>query len=1195
MMGTWPGATASHFPISSGMSISKRRSMLCALAVLLALCAMAVPSEAYEKRFNCGGPAYTDSLGHQFVIDPVYTVQNGAGRVDAGPPFHAGFYTDPSWQPTGGTDGLVTSGGVSADTTLFRVSTYLWSQYKFDVPNGSYLVRLRFADLFGHGPGQRVQDIKLENTTVLDDLDIYAVAGDHYAISYTFPVQVSDGQLNIFGTFSRVLTQINAIEVWDAPPNATPPATPTGFSISPSFGQMQLDWKDNAEADLNGYYLERATSPSGPWQRLTAKPIPRSRFTDLTTQQAIPYYYRVLAVDAFGNESNPTSPGGSTILPDTATQMPIYRITIDPAEWAILNDDPESDTYVHGSFSYNGQTWNNVGIRYRGRTSRAVSKKNWKVKFDKFVNGQEFVNGWKELNLNSQYGENTMIRNSLAWELTGRVGVENAESGHIMLKVNNEYFGVYDSIEPIDQRWLANHGYPPGGSLYRAEFLAPLAVEPDTATYMLHYSKITNESTGFGDLIQFIELVNATPTSQVWNVLKSKFDIESFINYLAAMTALCNDSYFDHNYYLYHDLSADKWYWIPWDLDSTFGHEGIFKRPLVTNSSIFIGQQNVLINKLTNIDHFKRRFIERTLEILAEDLTPGAFNATIDSAASYIHDEALLDWRKWGWERPAWIDSAGIENRSFIPLRQNYVNAVGPGFLPLQEVFINEFMADNDGVIQDEAGDFDDWVEIVNLGIHPAILDGYYLTDNITLPTRWALPDTTIPPGAHIIFWCDQEPTEGPTHTNFELEKNGEWIGLYGPTPGAPPVDSKGFGNQIKDVSFGRFPDGNWNWTFMGTPTPEAPNLGQGNLPPTITQVDHNPVSPGLNVAVQVTARIVDDGTVSTAKVFYKTGSNPLFQQEPMRDDGNGGDQSAGDNIWTALLPGQPAPTVVNYYIFATDNQGRTATDPVDAPLDLHAYTVGFTPPDLVINEFVAQNTNGLQDEFGEFADWVEIWNAGQNSVSMLGLRLSDNLLNPNKYVFPDTTLAPGGFILVYCDNDPEQGVLHADFALAASGEQVGLFASNVAGFAVIDTLTFGPQQANISFGRYPDGGSIWRFYTTPTPRSPNATQTGIGDQPPGAVPLRLVLGPCRPNPTRSTAVIPFGLPTRGHTRLVIYDAAGRAVAELLDQVLEPGYHAADWNGAARGSGPGGAPAGVYFYRLDFHGETRTGKLTLLR
>jgi hypothetical protein len=905
------------------------------------------------------------------------------------------------------------------------------------------------------------------------------------------------------------------------------------------------------------------------------------------------YHYRVIAVDAFGNESAPTALASGQVLPNSTSDMPFYEITISPANWAILNANIDVDEYVHGSFTYNGQTWTDVGLRYRGRTSRQVSKKNWKIKFDAFTPGQEFVNGWNELNLNSHFGERTMLRNSLAWELCDRVGVEAAASGHVVMKVNGEYFGVYDSIEPIDSRWLSDHGYPLGGSLYRAEVDARLEVLPDTAAYMAAYSKKTNEDTGYADLIQFIELIDSTPANQIWSALAPRFDLEGFINYKAAMAALGNDSFFEHNYYLYHDLVADRWHWIPWDLDSTFGHLGIFETEVFPFGHLLRGEENVLIDKLHDVPHFRRRFIERTLEILNEDLSPAAFDAAVDSAWGYMQAEARLDWRKWGWEDPAWIDGAAAEIKSFIPARQTYAQAVAPAYLPPQELFINEIMADNDGVNQDEAGEFEDWVEIVNLGSSSAHLAGYFLTDDITQPTKWAIPDTTIAAGGYILFWCDNEPLEGPTHTNFQLEKNGEWIGFYSSVPGDAPIDSKGFGNQIKDVSFGRFPDGTLNWTFMGTPTPSAPNQGIGNLPPTITQVDHTPASPGLDVPVVITARIVDGGSVASAKVLYKPAS--VFLEEAMRDDGQGGDESAGDDIWTATLPGQSQAGVVLYYIMAEDDLGRQATDPVDAPLDTHAYTVAFDTPDLVINEFVAQNTTGIVDEFGQHEDWVEIWNAGQTPVSMLGLRLSDNLSNPNQFAFPDTTLAPGGFLLVFCDNDPEQGPLHADFALAAAGEQVGLFGDNIAGFAVIDTLTYGPQTANVAWGRYPDGASTWQFLI-PTPNGSNSGGVGIGDQPPGAVPLKLVLGPGRPNPARGAAVIPFGLPTRGHTRLVVYDAAGRAVAELLDQVLEPGFHAATWDGrAASRASSRAAPAGVYFYRLEFEGQSRTGKVTLVR
>jgi hypothetical protein len=448
-----------------------------------------------------------------------------------------------------------------------------------------------------------------------------------------------------------------------------------------------------------------------------------------------------------------------------------------------------------------------------------------------------------------------------------------------------------------------------------------------------------------------------------------------------------------------------------------------------------------------------------------------------------------------------------------------------------------------------------------------------------------------------MIFWCDNEESEGPTHTNFKLEKQGEWVGIYGPLASLnPPVESKGFGPQIKDVSYGRFPDGHHNWTLMGTPTPGAANLDQGNLPPVITDTAHFPATPGLNVAVTVTARIEDNDGIDSASVFYNP--DTVFVQLPMVDDGTNGDVQGGDGIFTGIIPGQPVGGLVHYYIYAQDSLGRSYTDPRDAPIETHSYTVDFVPPELFLNEFLAQNLTVLRDEFNEYDDWLEIYNGGQAPISLLGLGLSDNLSNPDKFIFPDTTLAPGGFLLVWCDNDSWQGDLHADFRLNVDGEEIGLFADARAGFAIIDSVTFGPQTPDISQGRDPDGGPDWRFWATPTPNASNQT-IGIGDdEPAGAVPLRLVLGPGRPNPTFGRTTIPFGLPARGRASLVIYNLAGRAVARVLDEVLEPGFHQAEWDGRLQASvGASGRPAaaGVYFYRLRWAGDSRTGKLALVR
>jgi len=1189
-----PQRSAAHARIgawAAGLLLAAGLLPAAGLLLAAALATALLPSRAaaYEKRLNCGDTqSYVDQHGNTFIPDQAYTAQNGAGYI--------GGFDQTTWKPIGGTP----------DEPLYVSDRVNWNEYRFNVPNGTYVLRLHFADILKHGPNIGIFDVAREGRVILDNFDIYAQVRDHYAVLYTDSVTVTDGQLNVTATLVRQVAQLSAIEVWSATPDAVPPAVPAGLAVSDCYGRVLLDWNDWTtpdHGDIAGYHVERAESPTGPWLRLTSSLCRRSRFEDANALPTFPYYYRVRAADVWGNESAPCAAIAGMIRPDTEADIPIYRISISASNWEALNLAIELDTYYPASFTYNNQTWNNVGVRYRGNTSRSVSKKSWKIKFDKFVPNQEFLDGQKELNLDSTFGERTILREKLASDYCELVDVPDFDSRHVQLRVNGEYFGVYTAPENVDKRWLRKHGFDDSGSLYKAELNAYMQVLPDTAAYMAAYTKQTNEATGYADLIQFIERVNSTPADQIYQVLTGapdiRFDIESFINYNAAMIALSSDSFFMRNYFLYHDLLTRTWTYLPDDLDSTFGHIGIFDQAVIPNLNPLHGETNILILKLHQSPHVRRRIMERVLEMTDEAMTPLRMDTVVDTTFALMQGDAQLDWRKWGWEDPAWTDGGANEIKGYVAARQSFLQTLvpnNPAYMPPQTLFLNEIMADNDSVVADEMGDYDDWIEIVNLGGTPVDLGGYHLTDDIAAPTKWAIPDTTLAPGGHIVFWCDMEPLEGPTHTNFRLERTGEFVGLFGPAPGIQPIDAKSFGRQIKDVSYGRLPDGGYDWDLMGTPTPWAPNQPDNNLPPVITNVDHVPATPALNVAVRVTARIEDETGVAAASVFYRPGAT--FLEEPMFDDGTNGDLLAGDHIYTAILPGQPAPGVVNYYIRAVDTSGWDYTDPRDAPLDTHAYTVAYIPPDLYVNEFLADNVAGLVDEFGQHDDWVEIYNGGQDPVTLAGLCLSDDLAVPGKFVFPDTTIAPGAFLLVWCDNDPEQGPLHADFRLSAAGEQVGLFAGSIAGFAVIDSVTFGQQTADISFGRIPDGGAEWRRLL-PTPRESN--QGGIGVEPAEPAPPReLLLGPGRPNPTSGRATIPFALPTAGRVRLTVYDPSGRAVAELVDEEMSAGTYEVEWDGRRRATGnnAGGsgsqAPAGVYFYRLRFGRETLTGKIALL-
>lgn len=133
---------------------------------------------------------------------------------------------------------------------------------------------------------------------------------------------------------------------------------------------------------------------------------------------------------------------------------------------------------------------------------------------------------------------------------------------------------------------------------------------------------------------------------------------------------------------------------------------------------------------------------------------------------------------------------------------------------------------------------------------------------------------------------------------------------------------------------------------------------------------------------------------------------------------------------------------------------------------------------DVAINELLPINTSTVSDPNGDYSDFIEFYNNTSAIVSMDNAYLSDDYLTPLKWAFPNnTTIAPGGYLIVWADNDTMQSGLHANFKLSGTGEQVML---SYASGTVIDSVTYGAQTANTSYARCANGtGSFITHYPT--------------------------------------------------------------------------------------------------------------------
>jgi hypothetical protein len=120
------------------------------------------------------------------------------------------------------------------------------------------------------------------------------------------------------------------------------------------------------------------------------------------------------------------------------------------------------------------------------------------------------------------------------------------------------------------------------------------------------------------------------------------------------------------------------------------------------------------------------------------------------------------------------------------------------------------------------------------------------------------------------------------------------------------------------------------------------------------------------------------------------------------------------------------------------------------------------------INEFMAVNVHGLDDESRNEEDWIEIHNAGTSTMDMAGWYLTDDHTHLTKWKFPAVILAPDAYLVVFAsgkDRKDPAGVLHTNFKLSATGEYLGLVRPDGVTVASEYAPVYPIQAPDISYG----------------------------------------------------------------------------------------------------------------------------------
>lgn len=243
-----------------------------------------------------------------------------------------------------------------------------------------------------------------------------------------------------------------------------------------------------------------------------------------------------------------------------------------------------------------------------------------------------------------------------------------------------------------------------------------------------------------------------------------------------------------------------------------------------------------------------------------------------------------------------------------------------------------------------------------------------------------------------------------------------------------------------------------------------------------------------------ITARVTANGNsgVGSVWLYFRDKSYGRFTVRQMFDNGGNGDGAANDGVYGAATTNFPAGNKIHYYVEAraTNTAQAARFSPARAEWVTYNYRVGLlSAPNtrVVINEFMADNVGTVTDPQGHYDDWIELRNVSDAPVDLTGCYMTDNPENPRKWPFPAGTVIPAdGFLIVWADeNGADTPGLHANFKLSKAGEQILLVDRDATNNQVLDTITFGAQPTDRSYGRSAANADLWDFMD-PTPNDPN-------------------------------------------------------------------------------------------------------------
>ena len=449
----------------------------------------------------------------------------------------------------------------------------------------------------------------------------------------------------------------------------------------------------------------------------------------------------------------------------------------------------------------------------------------------------------------------------------------------------------------------------------------------------------------------------------------------------------------------------------------------------------------------------------------------------------------------------------------------------GSSKAPTEAVTFSEIMISNKGSVPDNLGGYPDYIELHNGSSERADISGYGLSDSLLEGAKYVFPaGTVLEPDAYVVVWCSGEAEDG-MHAPFKLSageeavlfdasgrpldtavlnsvdsgmvlrRQGEVWTQAKPCPGYPKTE-EGMAEYEKSLKETEDIGLYINEFMAGNATTVCDSFGSYSdwielYNSTDTDMDISGFGISDNLSQPMKYRF-PDGTTIAAKgylVVFCSGNEGMQNGELHAPFGL---RSYGEDVVIANRAGR----IIDSYSFKNQETDVSMARIPDGTGEFQSNSQpspGYPNTGAGYSAFDAANRLPLGgvyiSEFGGStgsvaSDWVEIYNSTGSAVNLGGYGISNNPKNPAKWVFPDISIEPGEYLLLYATGSADKAQkknLKLNFCISSTGETLFFFDPNG---KLIDKLSAGRMRSGQSYGR--DGSDNRYYYADPTPGAQN-------------------------------------------------------------------------------------------------------------